>query len=112
MPSKTCESLSVKLAADKETASQKGKYDSRIQTLQKEYNKLFREINKGNDEVIVRAPHDNNKKEEIKDNKKDIKKDDKNINEKKNENEIKCNICDKYHIISKESVSSNECIIL
>jgi hypothetical protein len=68
--------------------------------------------NKGNDEVIVRAPHDNNKKEEIKDNKKDIKKDDKNINEKKNENEIKCNICDKYHIISKESVSSNECIIL
>ena len=25
--------------------------DSRIQTLQKEFNKLFREINKGNDEV-------------------------------------------------------------
>ena len=68
--------------------------------------------NKGNDEVSVRAPHNNNEKEEIKDNKKDIKKDDKNINEKKNKNEIKCNICDKYHIISKESVSSNECIIL
>lgn len=49
--SKTCESLSVKLAADKETASQKGKYDLRIQTLQKEYNKLFRKINKGNDEI-------------------------------------------------------------
>ena len=63
--------------------------------------------NKGDDEVTERAPNENNKKEEIKDNKKN-----KTINEKKNENEIKCNICDKYHIISKESVSSNECIIL
>ena len=43
--SKTCERLAVKLVADKETASRIGKYDSRIQTLQKKYDELFRKIN-------------------------------------------------------------------
>ena len=42
---KTCESLSVKLAADKETAERAGKYDSRIRDLKMEYDELFRKIN-------------------------------------------------------------------
>ena len=42
---RTCESLSVKLAADKETAERAGKYDSRIRDLKMEYDELFRKIN-------------------------------------------------------------------
>ena len=41
---KSYETLSLKISADKKTVQEKGNYDSRIQNLQKEYNKLFAKI--------------------------------------------------------------------